>query len=92
MLVYELEMKMQLNDGLEERDCHYTSNSFLNLFKKFEKILNEFSSDWSIRVWFWQIKDLHIYKIKNDKIAVENEEDRTALSYFTTTGQAPFDA
>ncbi len=92
MLVYELEMKMQLNDGVEERDCHYTSNSFLSLFKKKKKILNEFSSDWSIQVWFWQIKNLHIYKIKNDKIAVENEEDRTALSYFTTTGQAPFDA
>lgn len=92
MLVYELEMKMQCNYGAEKRDCHYTSNSFLSLFKKFEKILNEFSSDWSISVWFWQIKNLHIYKIENDKIAVENEEDRTALSYFTTTGQAPFDA
>ena len=92
MLVYEHEMKMQRNYGVEERDCHYTSSNFLSLFKKFEKILNEFSSDWSITVWFWQIKNLHIYKIENDKIVVENEEDRTALSYFTTTGQAPFDA
>lgn len=95
MVTYELKIKMSLNHGngySEKEDEHFCGTSFLSLFKKMDKILNEYDSSWFIQVWFYKIDNLRYYKIKDDIICVKNEADRTLLSYFTTSGQAPFDA
>lgn len=95
MTTYELEMKFQLNHGngfVEEEKAHFCATSFLSLFKKFDKLVNQYSPDWFITVWFYKIENLRVYKVKESEIVVNNEDDRLMLSYFTTTGQAPFDA
>lgn len=95
MVTYELKIKMIQNHSngySAKKDGHFSGTSFLSLFKKMDKILNEHDSSWFIQVWFYKIDNLHYYKIKDDTIFVENEDDRTLLSYFTTSGQAPFDA
>ena len=95
MTTYELEMKFQLNHGngyIQENKAHFCATSFLSLFKKFDKLLNQYSPDWFITVWFYKIENLHIYKVKESEIVVNNEDDRQMISYFTTCGQAPFDA
>ena len=88
-------MKFQLNHGngyIQENKAHFCSSSFLSLFKKFDKLLNQYSPDWFITVWFYKIENLRVYEVKESNIVVNNEDDRRMISYFTTTGQAPFDA
>ena len=95
MTTYELEMKFQLNHRngyVEEEKAHFCATSFLSLFKKFDKLVNQYSPDWFITVWFYKIENLRVYEVKESKIVVNNEDDRLMISYFTTTGQAPFDA
>lgn len=95
MTTYELEMKFQLNHGngyVEKEKAHFCGTSFLSLFKKFDKLVNKYSPDWFITVWFYKIENLRVYEVKESKIVVNNEDDRRMISYFTTTGQAPFDA
>lgn len=95
MATYELEMKFQLNHGngyVQEEKAHFCASSFLSLFKKFDKLVNQYSPDWFITVWFYKIENLRVYKVKESEIVVNNEDDRRVISYFTTTGQAPFDA
>lgn len=95
MTTYELEMKFQLNHGngyVEENKAHFCATNFLSLFKKFDKLVNQYSPDWFITVWFFKIENLRVYKVKESEIVVNNEDDRRMISYFTTTGQAPFDA
>lgn len=95
MTTYELEMKFQLNHGngyVQEEKTHFCATSFLSLFKKFDKLVNQYSPDWFITVWFYKIENLRVYEVKESKIVVNNEDDRRMISYFTTTGQAPFDA
>lgn len=95
MTTYELEMKFQLNHGngyVEEEKAHFCATSFLSLFKKFDKLVNQYSSDWFITVYFYKIENLRVYKVEESEIVVNNEDDRLMISYFTTCGQAPFDA
>ena len=95
MTTYELEMKFQLNHGngyVEEKKAHFCATNFLSLFKKFDKLVNQYSPDWFITVRFYKIENLHLYKVKESEIIVNNEDDRFMISYFTTCGQAPFDA
>ena len=95
MTTYELEMKFQLNHGngyVEEKKAHFCATSFLSLFKKFDKLVNQYSPDWFITVRFYKIENLHLYKVKESEIVVNNEDDRFMISCFTTRGQAPFDA
>lgn len=95
MTTYELEMKFQLNHGngyIQEKKAHFCGTSFLSLFKKFDKLLNQYSPDWFITVWFYKIENLRVYEVKESNIVVNNEDDRRMISYFTTFGQAPFDA
>lgn len=95
MTTYELKMKFQLNHGngyVEEEEAHFCVSSFLSLFKKFDKLVNKYSPDWFITVHFYKIENLRVYKVKESEIVVNNEDDRRMISYFTTRGQAPFDA
>lgn len=93
MTTYELKMKFQLNHGngyVEEEEAHFCASSFLSLFKKFDKLVNKYSPDWFITVWFYKIENLRVYKVKKSEIVVNNEDDRRMISYFTTCGLAPF--
>lgn len=95
MTTYELEMKFQLNHGngyIQENEAHFCATSFLSLFRKFDKLLNQYSPDWFITVWFYKIENIHVYEVKESNIVVNNEDDKRMISYFTTCGQAPFDA
>lgn len=93
MTTYELKMKFLLNHGngyVEEEEAHFCASSFLSLFKKFDKLVNKYSPDWFITVWFYKIENLRVCKVKESEIVVNNEDDRLMISYFTTRGQAPF--
>lgn len=96
MTTYELEMKFQLNHRngyVQEDKAHFCATSFLSLFKKFDKLVSQYSPNWFITVWFYKIENLRVYEVKESNIVVYNEEDdRRMISYFTTCGQAPFDA
>ncbi|MCR5253980.1 MAG: hypothetical protein K6C98_09745 [Treponema sp.] len=96
MTTYELEMDMRLVRGngsvAQSNYAHFCATSFLNLFKKMDNLLHDYSPDWEINVRFCKIENLHLYEVNFNKIKVQNEKDRSILSEFTTTGQAPFDA
>lgn len=82
MTTYELEMKFQLNHGngyVEEENAHFCATNFLSLFKKFDKLVNRYSPDWFITVWFYKIENLRVYKVKESEIVVNNEDDRLMI-------------
>lgn len=96
MTTYELEMEMRLKRGdgsvAQCNYAHFLATNFLNLFKKMDNLLHDYCPDWEINVKFCKIENLHLYEVSENKIKVRTEKDRSILSEFTTTGQAPFDA